>query len=438
MSTINRTPTFNLKAVVQETGLKPDTLRAWERRYGLPKPQRSSGGHRLYSQHDIDTLKWLTARQEEGLSISRAVALWRQLEEEGQNPLYAPGYALSTIPEPPVYVPQGENVVELRQAWIDACLQFDEQAAEQILTQAFALYPPETVCFELLQKSLAKVGDAWYQGEASAQQEHFMSSLTLRHLEALVAAAPPPTRPGRILVGCPPEESHTFPPLLLTLLLKRRGWQVVYLGARVPMERLQATVDTVEPHLVLMVAQRLQTAATLLEVARLLKTQKVPLAFGGQIFNRLPNLYQRIPGHFLGQQLETTPQVVEDLLTSFHPIPTVEPVSDLYRQTLKHFGQCHSLIEADIWGQIESLDMSATQVNLANVELTSNISAALALGDMDFLHTDIDWVSGLLTNHQVPPDTLSRYFHAYHQSAQKHLAEAGQPILDWLARIKEE
>ena len=68
-------PTFNLKVVVQETGLKPDTLRAWERRYGLPQPHRTPGGHRLYSQRDIDTLKWLVARQNEGMSISRAVKL---------------------------------------------------------------------------------------------------------------------------------------------------------------------------------------------------------------------------------------------------------------------------------------------------------------------------------------------------------------------------
>ena len=74
------TPTFNLKAVVQDTGLKPDTLRAWERRYGLPTPERSQGKHRLYSQRDIDILKWLNARQEEGLTISRAVDLWRKLE----------------------------------------------------------------------------------------------------------------------------------------------------------------------------------------------------------------------------------------------------------------------------------------------------------------------------------------------------------------------
>jgi len=87
MVSTNNEPSYNLKAVVQETGLKPDTLRAWERRYGFPEPKRTAGGHRLYSQQDINILKWLVARQKEGLSISRAVELWRQLEAEGQLPI---------------------------------------------------------------------------------------------------------------------------------------------------------------------------------------------------------------------------------------------------------------------------------------------------------------------------------------------------------------
>ena len=70
------TPAFNLKVVLKETGLGADTLRAWERRYGLPAPNRSAGGHRLYSQRDIETIKWLMKRQAEGLSISRAVDMW--------------------------------------------------------------------------------------------------------------------------------------------------------------------------------------------------------------------------------------------------------------------------------------------------------------------------------------------------------------------------
>ena len=87
----HKTPTYNLKAVVRETGLKPDTLRAWERRYGVPAPQRTESGHRLYSQHDIDTLKWLLLRQSEGMSISRAIELWRRMEEEGADPLVPQG-----------------------------------------------------------------------------------------------------------------------------------------------------------------------------------------------------------------------------------------------------------------------------------------------------------------------------------------------------------
>ena len=76
MNQADNTPIYNLKAVVRQTGLKPDTLRAWERRYGLPSPQRTESGHRLYSQHDVEVIKWLTERQNEGLSIGRAIDLW--------------------------------------------------------------------------------------------------------------------------------------------------------------------------------------------------------------------------------------------------------------------------------------------------------------------------------------------------------------------------
>ena len=81
------TPIFNIKAVVAQTGLNPATIRAWERRYGLPKPQRTRGGHRQYSQRDVDMLNWLIARQEEGMSISHAVELWNSELDMGRDPL---------------------------------------------------------------------------------------------------------------------------------------------------------------------------------------------------------------------------------------------------------------------------------------------------------------------------------------------------------------
>ena len=66
-------PIYNIKAVSRLVGLLPVTLRAWERRYGLPLPGRGGQGYRLYSEHDVRTLRWLKAQIENGLSIGRAV-----------------------------------------------------------------------------------------------------------------------------------------------------------------------------------------------------------------------------------------------------------------------------------------------------------------------------------------------------------------------------
>jgi DNA-binding transcriptional MerR regulator/methylmalonyl-CoA mutase cobalamin-binding subunit len=426
---------FNLKAVVQQTGIKPDTLRAWERRYGLPTPERSSGGHRLYTQGDVDTIKWLTARQREGLSIRRAVELWRVLEAEGRDPLEPAVPVLApSVPIPDSH-PVGRTIRELREWWIDACLEYDELGAQQIVNQAFALYSPETVAVELLQRAVAQIGNGWYQGTVTVQQEHFCSGLVIRRLEALVMGTPRPSRAGRILVACPPQEQHVIGPLLLTYLLRRRGWEVVYLGANVPIEQLEIMAAKADPQLVISAAQQLRTAASLMEMAQLLGRYRIPLAYGGLVFNRIPALRQRIAGRFLGEQLEAAPGVVESLMTLSQPLPTAEPAPGPYLQALKHFQQRRSLIDARVL-QSFSPDVSAqSHLALANQELSSNISAALALGDMEYLGADIEWVTGLLRNHQLPNGALFEYLDVYHQVAVEQLGDGGKPITDWLAKL---
>lgn len=438
MVTSNQTPTYNLKAVVQETGLKPDTLRAWERRYGLPQPQRTEGGHRLYSQYDIDMLKWLAARQEEGLSISRAVDLWHSLLQEGQDPLHVTSYAPPGPLNGHQTLPVGNAITELRRSWISACLAYDERTAENILAQASAIYPLETVCFELLQKGLTEIGEGWYAGTITVQQEHFASALAMRRLDALVAATPPPTRPGRILVGCPADEEHTFSPLLIALLLRRRGWDVLYLGADVPTTRLEFTIATARPQLVILSAQQLHTAANLLEMAHLLDQERVPLAYGGAIFNHLSALRARIPGHFMSERLDTAPQVVEQFLMSPRlgwPPPPVTPLSPAYQQALACFQENQSLIEAHVWQLMKDQDIPHNRLANANLKFARNISAALMLGDIEFMGTDIAWIEGLFINHQMPTEQLQHYLHAYRQAVEVHLDERGIVVREWLAQL---
>lgn len=423
---------FNLKAVVQQTGIKPDTLRAWERRYGLPMPERSSGGHRLYSRRDIRTLQWLTARQDEGLSIKRAVQLWRQIEAEGQDPLQVRARP-ATLPAP-IAEAGGQAVAQLRRDWVAACLAFDEQRAERILAQAFALYPPEVVGTDLLQKGIADIGEGWYHGQVTVQQEHFASALAIRRLEALVMMSPSPTRRGRILAACPPEENHVFGLLLFSFLLRRQGWDVLYLGASVPTEQLVPTVIETQPQLVVSAAQRLHTAATLLSMAQLLRQEGLPLAYGGAIFNRLPSLRSRIPGHFLGEQLGLAPQVVEILMASPPPLPPGESAPPDCYQAREHYLARRGFIEALLAQDGSLRAIPPDHLRIANRELAQHIQAALTLGDMSWINAEINWLGGMMDDRHLPDESLRLYLQAYHRAAREYLAEPGGPILDWLGK----
>jgi MerR family transcriptional regulator, light-induced transcriptional regulator len=430
----NKTPTFNLKAVVQETGIKPDTLRAWERRYGLPQPNRTPGRHRLYSQYDIDMLKWLQARQEEGLAISRAVELWRQLETDEDSPLEIYGREGTDLTPQPL---AGETLTQMRAAWLEACLQFDEQLARNILAQAFAQFPLEAVCFELLQKALAEIGVGWYEGTVSVQQEHFASALAIRQLEALLNATPPPHKNGRLVVACAPDEQHTFSPLIISLMLRQRGWDVIYLGADVPAEQLEMTLANIQPDLLIVTAHTLHTAGKLPAIAALAWQNRTPMAYGGGVFSAVEQISERIPAHFLGHDLPAVPQAVEALLANKPPQNKVTPPSSAYQAALEHFTKRRSAVEAAILEMVNLEFLPTRQVKNANNDLGNNIQAALSLGDMNLLDENLAWVHGLLANYhyRVPEAALQPYLSAYRQAVQQHLDERGKPILDWFARI---
>lgn len=420
-------PTFNLKAVIHETGLNAETIRAWERRYGLLKPQRTSGGHRLYSTREIQILKWLVARQKEGMSISRAVELWRNLEGSGQDPFR------EMVLRQPSPVVANLSMDELRAAWVDACMRYHEQEAEQILAQAFAIAAPDIVCVEVLQKGLAAIGKGWYEGGVGVQQEHFASALAMRRLNALVSAVPPPSRPERLLAVCPPEEEHDFGLLLITFLLRRRGWDVIYLGANVPLDRLESTLQVTSPTLVVSVAQTLPTAATLLDMASFLLNRNVHLAFGGGIFNFFPTLKQRIPGYFLGEEISTVPLVVENILSLKPSLPSSEMIEPQYQMILDQYLEKLPLIESEIFELKETMEFSHAQIEFANGLFKRYLLAALQLGDIHLLGSSLDWLKGLLDNYGISLQLVDHFFIAYRQSISKYLSSDVRPFFEWIS-----
>jgi DNA-binding transcriptional MerR regulator/methylmalonyl-CoA mutase cobalamin-binding subunit len=427
-------PLYNLSAVVKKTGLKPPTIRAWERRYGIPHPQRTSGGHRQYSQRDIDMLNWLIARQEEGMSISHAVKLWRTLSNKGDNLLRKP-ISTSTIDADQAIFPQTSTEVKsLRDEWVDACLTFDRQFAEQVLVRAFALFSPEVVCVQLLQAGLSKIGDLWYKGQVTIQQEHFASAMSVQRLEMLIAATPPPTRSERIIVASAEDDFHVFSPLLFTFLLRRRGWDVIYLGANMPAAALEETIDQLKPHMLILSAQTLSTATSLLDITAALTSHETIIGYGGIIFNMMPQLQERIPAHYLGPTIDGAMPVVERLMRQRSSNPSVSP-DQSFSKALRQFKQQRSLIEADIWRHYVANDKSTAQLDEINNELAGIVTATLIFGDNNILSRDMEWIQYLSNNYHLSETEVNEYVESYQRAAKVHLNGTGRIIADSLEKI---
>jgi MerR family transcriptional regulator, light-induced transcriptional regulator len=69
---------FPIRVVSRLTGINPVTIRAWERRYRLVRPERTPGGHRLYSRADVELLRAACRLLDQGVSIGHATRLLDQ------------------------------------------------------------------------------------------------------------------------------------------------------------------------------------------------------------------------------------------------------------------------------------------------------------------------------------------------------------------------
>jgi DNA-binding transcriptional MerR regulator len=430
MSNLSRSPVYNLNAVLKETGLKADLLRAWERRYEMPKPQRTAGGHRLYSEYDIATIKWLRDRQTEGLSISRAVELWKEITQSNRDPFFTNPVNSNT--ESFTVDNAGNRVDHLRASWLKSCLAFDNSMAEEVINEAFALYPVETVCVEILQKGINEIGQLWYRHQATAQQEHFASNQAVRRFETLLASTPPPTRRQTILIGCPEGEWHTLPVLFLNLILRRNGLNVINLGASIPLDQLEQTSKAIKPSLVILAAQRLDSAAALQSAAILFRKLNIPMAYGGGIFTRVPELCRMIPAYYLGERLDEAIEECEKLAVNPVVFKSSSPVNVKSQYTASLFRA--KLLKIQNVVRETHMENELSEISMVELEafFTSALLASLELGDPAFMESDLKWAKKLLVERNIPTERMISFLKDYQKSIDQIMGANGSQITDWL------
>jgi MerR family transcriptional regulator, light-induced transcriptional regulator len=258
---VNGETVLRIGELSKRSGVSPELLRAWERRYGLLSPTRSAGGLRLYSLDDLERVRLMRQHLDGGLAAAEAATLVSRapLGEAGEAPVLAPPEAQSELA-----------------AALDA---FDEPAAQAVIDRQLATTTLDVFLSQVVLPYLRELGERWEQGNASVAQEHFASNVLRGRLLGLSRGWGLGLGPLALL-ACLPGEQHELGLVAFGLALRSRGWRIGYLGSDAPLDTVARAADDLRPELVVLSAvtdERVRAASS--ELRELAKRHR--LAVGG-------------------------------------------------------------------------------------------------------------------------------------------------------------
>ncbi len=231
MSPLPNVPALPVRIVCERTGLTPDLLRAWERRYRAVAPARSAGRQRLYSEADVQRLELLVRALKGGRQIGRIAAL----SDDELRELIAADARKADRARPI----RSDTAIET--ALSDSLIaieRFDGIALEQVLRKAAMHLSADAVLDEVIGPLLFTVGSLWHQGQLKPANEHLASTTIHRVLTWMSTHTSPPPGAPVLLVGTPASQVHELGAMLAATTATGHGWRVVYLGASLPAEEL--------------------------------------------------------------------------------------------------------------------------------------------------------------------------------------------------------
>ena len=230
--TPDRRPLVRIGELSRRTGVGVDSLRAWERRYGLLRPQRSPGGFRLYGSSDEERVRAMKALIDSGVSAAEAARLAATEARERQP---------------------SEEATDDAERLAVALDRFDEAEANAILDDAIARFTVEAVASRVLLPVLREIGTRWASGEISVAEEHFATALLRGRMLALGRNWGAGRGPLAVL-ACPPGELHDLGLIAFGLVLRERGWRIALLGSDTPIGTIADAVAKLSPDAVVLAA----------------------------------------------------------------------------------------------------------------------------------------------------------------------------------------
>jgi MerR family transcriptional regulator, light-induced transcriptional regulator len=227
---------FTIKQASKLTGVPEATLRTWERRYSVVAPHRTDAGYRIYGSDAIAAIAAMRKLVDAGWSPAEAARAVRDGTVPTSGPELPPLQGGLNLPE------GGGNAANHMEQFLTAAARMDLGGIERSLDRGFSLGSFEHVVDAWLFPTLIALGEGWARGEIDVAGEHLASHAVLRRLSAAFDAAGSRARGPAVVIGLPAGSHHELGALAFATAIRRRGHDVLYLGANVPSTSWEAAV----------------------------------------------------------------------------------------------------------------------------------------------------------------------------------------------------
>jgi methanogenic corrinoid protein MtbC1 len=216
----------SIGAVERDTGIKRDTLRVWERRYGFPEPVRNDKGERLYPEEQLRQLQRIRRLLDQGCRAGKLLPP----DEDSLDALESD--LLAVTPSDPGV----ESILE-------AVRNGDH---EEVKSRFSGLYKKQGLAGFITQTVaplVQTVGERWASGELDVYEEHFVSQQLIHFMNAEIAKIQVTAKKPKVLLATLPGEEHTLGLLMVSGMLSAHEVTAISLGAEVPMDQIRSAAD---------------------------------------------------------------------------------------------------------------------------------------------------------------------------------------------------
>ena len=216
---------FGIRDLENLSGIKAHTIRIWEKRYGLLKPERTETNIRTYSLQSLQKLLNVTLLYNNGYKISKIADLPEDQIVQQVREIVAQNSVKS----------HAINAFKL------AMINFDQSLFQKTYSGLLAERAFREIFWEVFMPLLHELGLLWQSDTIGPAHEHFITHLIKQKIytstEKLQSLEPSKTDKVFVLF-LPENEIHEIGLLFVNYELVLRGYKTIYLGQTIPLESL--------------------------------------------------------------------------------------------------------------------------------------------------------------------------------------------------------